>query len=408
MQRPERLTAKFVENVKPLATRMEYSDHSGLYLVVQPGPHGNKSWALRYRHSGKSRKLTLGRAVSPKPGEVVTEPVLGGPLTLAAARALAAEELRKLELGRDPAAERMAEKRAAIKTAPPPEPERDSVEALAKRFLLKHAAKKRARTEQLYSAIMNNIVLPAWKGRTVHEIKRRDVIDLIEAVAEDRPSYANRTHAVVRKFFGWLVGRDVIESNPCIGVERPAKENARDRVLDDRELRAVLLTCDNLGTFGDVVKVMALTGTRKGEAAGMRWDEIKDGVWILPPPRTKNGKEHAIPLSPQVLKILDARPSNSEYVFFDGGNANFGRHKSKLDAATSPPIASWRLHDLRRTCASGMAKLGVALPVIEKCLNHTSGSFAGIVSVYQRHSFAEEKRKAFALWGAHVEKLVRG
>jgi integrase len=156
---------------------------------------------------------------------------------------------------------------------------------------------------------------------------------------------------------------------------------------------------------------MLLTGQRCGEVVGMRRGEISGDVWTLLPERTKNKQRHEVPLSTQALAIIDAVPGvDEDYLFTSSPTRRLGNMapvKVALDAAMKPK-EPWVLHDLRRTCASGMAALGIKLPVIEKVLNHVSGSFRGIVGVYQRHEYAAEKRDALQRWANHVEGLVTG
>jgi integrase len=154
---------------------------------------------------------------------------------------------------------------------------------------------------------------------------------------------------------------------------------------------------------------MLLTGQRCGEVVGMRHSEILGDIWTLPPVRTKNKQRHEVPLSAQALAIIEAIPAiNADYVFTASETkrlGNMSRAKAALDAKMKPRTP-WVLHDLRRTAASGMAALGVKLPVIEKCLNHKSGSFRGIVGVYQRHSFLPEMRVALQRWADHVDQII--
>src|SRR6266540_448930 len=195
-----KLTAKSVESIKPGATRREMPDAGcrGLYLIVQPS--GRKSWAIRYRFEGRPKKLTL-----------------DGAPTLAAARKAATDALHELAQGRDPAALKFeakatAEKATAARAA-------DTVDQLAALFIERHAKKKTRQNSWRQTVhVFDDIVLPAWPGRTVHDIKRRDIIEVVERVAEDRPIMANRTLAVLSKFFNWLAARDVIVASPCAGV----------------------------------------------------------------------------------------------------------------------------------------------------------------------------------------------
>jgi integrase len=231
------------------------------------------------------------------------------------------------------------------------------------------------------------------------------------------PIAANRVLAAVRKFFNWCVARDILAASPCAGVKPPTAERSRDRVLTDDELRLVWAAAEKLGgTFGPLVKLLALTGQRRDEVARIKFEEINFDarLWTLPPARTKNNQPHEVPLSKPALAVLQRLPRTVEspFVLTTNGGASpasgYSKNKRRLDALLPADMPSWRLHDLRRTAASGMARLGINLPVIEKVLNHASGSFAGIVGVYQRHSFADEKRHALEAWGNFVEALVEG
>jgi integrase len=389
-----KLTTKFIENVKPADVRREIPDSGcrGLYFVVQPT--GRTAWAVRYRFEGTTRKLTLDAG-----------------LRLAAARKAASDALHELERGNDPAALKF-EAQAAAETAAANR-KRDTVEHLAGLFIEQHAKRKtRKNSWRQTEHVFDNIVLPAWRGRIVHDIARRDIRELVENVAVDRPIMANRALGHLSKFFNWLLERDIIAASPCAGIKPPAKENARDRVLSDAEIRALWHACDGIGgAAGPAVKLMLLTGQRCGEVVGMKRSEISGDVWTLPPERTKNKQRHEVPLSAQALAIIDAIPAIDEDFVFTSSETrrlgNMSRAKAALDAQMKPKTP-WVLHDLRRTAASGMAALGIRLPVIEKCLNHKSGSFRGIVGVYQRHEYAAEKRDALQRWANHVEGLVSG
>ena len=249
----------------------------------------------------------------------------------------------------------------------------------------------------------------------VNEITRREVLDVLDRVVDGgAPISANRTLAAMRKLFNWCVARDIIAVSPCAGVKPPTAERSRDRVLSDDELRLVWRAADKIAwPFGLLVKLLALTGQRRDEVAKMRWDELdlEAGLWTLPRERVKTDQPHEVALSAASVNVLKSVPriAGSSFVFTTNGTApssGYSKGKRKLDALLPSDMPDWRLHDLRRTVASGMARLGIHLPVIEKVLNHASGSFAGIVGVYQRHSFAEEKRAALDAWGHHIEQLV--
>jgi integrase len=388
-----RLTVKNVETMRPGTDRREIPDDhmSGLYLVVQPS--GAKGWAVRYRHQGVSRKHTLGSYPA---------------IDLKAARALAGKALRAVAEGRDPGREKILARAAKA----------DSVDHLVEEFLERHVRRaNRPSTAHETERLFRQNVLPRWCGRLVHEVSRRDVLDLLDrTVDRGAPVVANRVLAAVRKFFNWCVARDILAASPCAGVKPPTAERARDRVLSDDELKRVLQAADKIGgTFGPLVKLLALTGQRRDEIARLRREEvdIENRLLTLPAERTKNNQPHEVPLSDAALTVLNNVPhvAGSPYVFTTNGGASpasgYSKNKRRLDALLPAGMPPWRLHDLRRTAASGLARLGINLPVIEKVLNHASGSFAGIVGVYQKHSFADEKRAALEAWGRHIQRLAR-
>src|SRR5262249_2343529 len=383
------LTAISIKNLKATDKRQEIPDGGcrGLYLVVQPT--GRTSWAVRYRFKDKPRKLTLGS------------------LTLAEARRATTEALHALDRGNDPAALKFA----AVEAAEQAEADRrrDTVEQLAGLFIEQHVKKElRPASQKQALHVLNSLVLPKWKGRTVHEIERRDIRELVEQVAKDRPVMANRALAHLSKFFNWLVDKDVLKASPCIKIKRPAKETARERVLTDDEIRSLWNACDEIGyPAGPAIKLLLLTGQRRGEIVGMRRSEITGDTWALSAARTKNKQAHEVPLTAQVLAIIEAMPVIDEDYVFTAGLGNATHAKAKLDDIMKPDTP-WVLHDLRRTVATGLQKLGVRLEVTEAVLNHKSGSFAGIVGVYQKHQYAAEKRDALARWADHVDALVTG
>jgi integrase len=254
--------------------------------------------------------------------------------------------------------------------------------------------------------------LPAFGSRRVQDISRRDIIALLDSIVDDRkPITANRTLATLSKMFSWCVERSIIEVSPCIGVKRPAPEVSRERVLGDEELRLIWQAAERLGyPFGTFAQLLILTGQRRNEVGWMCWSEITNTLWTIPSARTKNGRTHEVPLSRAAQALLAKTPriAGGDYVLTTTGTMpikGFGVPKRKIDEL-APIAVRWTFHDLRRTLASGMARLGVNLPVIEKVLNHTGGSFAGVAGIYQRHDFAGEKRGALELWAQHVLTLV--
>jgi integrase len=393
------ITHRFVESVRPKAARTEYPDAGcpGLYLVVQPS--GTKSWAFRGLHDGKSIKKTLGRA-----GD--------GGLSLAAARAAAAAYRHRLEQGRAPHLGVTPVTAVTGKTGRGD----DKIETAAASFLELHAYRKtRPSTAWATERVFNRIILPAWRGRTIASICKRDVIDLVESVAVSGRGYlANRTLGTLSKFFNWLVARDVLAFSPVTGIEKPHKEEAREHTLSDAELRRLWLACEGDGPFGQALRVLISTGARRNEVSQMRRSELdQDGTWTLPRERSKNRRPHKVVLPSQARAIIAAMPliADCDFVFTaDGKRPLTGWDKAKVRISAKAGIAAdtWRLHDLRRSAASGMQRLGISVPVIERALNHISGVFRGIVGVYQQHDYADEVRIALQKWADHVQAIVDG
>lgn len=421
------LTAKSVEGAKPYPNvRREIADGAlpGFYLVVQPS--GSKSWALRYRFQGKPRKLTVGTVLLERRGDDPEGALpLGHPMTLTEARRAARDALQTLAEGRDPGDGKKAAKAAQALDA---DEGRDTVEKLAETFINRYA-KPRNRSwkekERQFKAEIN----PKWGKRKAGDISKRDVLDLLDAIIDrGSPVTANRVLATLKTFFGWLVDRDVLKASPCATVKKPTPEEARERVLTEAELKLFWRATGKFEyPFGPMWRMLLLTGQRRQEVSGMKRSELNGSDWLIPGSRTKNGKEHLLPLPSAVLDIIEPLPriGKAGYVFTTTGEtpvSGFSRSKDRLDAAMlailkedakeagddpdEVELTSWTLHDLRRTMASGMAALNINLPVIEKTLNHSSGTFAGIVAVYQRHDYRDEKAAALTAWTNYVLTLV--
>jgi integrase len=415
------LTAVSVENLKPEGSRREIPDAvmPGLYLVIQPS--GSKSWAVRYRHGGRTRKLTIG----------------GYPrFDLSSARKRASEALQAAAVGADPARQKKAAKSAAYF-------DNQSVfPAVAKLFITRHARpnnkswKEAARLLGLRPdfarpnefQIIKGGLVDRWNDRPIKEIGKRDIIEAIDQMVDrGTGTQANRTLAHIRKLFNWAIERDIVGSSPCAGLKAPASEISRDRVLNDDEIRWLWKASEELAfPFGPITQLLLLTGQRRAEVAGMRAGELNwhNRNWCLPKERTKNGEPHDVPLTDDVLSILKALPriAGDGFVFTKTGvtaASGFSKAKANLDklvaAAASREKARpkkimepWRLHDLRRTCASGMAALGIAPHIVEAVLNHKSGTIKGVAAVYNRHQYTAEKQQALEAWARRVGEIVAG
>lgn len=400
------LTTKAIDAAKPDASRREIPDPalSGLYLVIQPS--GVKSWALRYRYAGKPKKLTLGRW-----------PVMG----LADARAAASDAIEVVEHGNDPSAAKRRTKAARMEAQLS---ERDKIKTLVEQFGKRHLAT--LKSGETVKRELNRHVVAVWGERDIHDIAKRDVIDLLDGIADSgRVVTANRVRAYLNKFLSWCVERDIIDQSPAMGVKPVAKEKSRDRVLSDDEIRWLWQACDREGQpWGHLGKMLLLTGQRLGEVVNMTDREVSGDLWRLTADRTKNGRAHDVPLSEaarDVLGAVERVKGDAGYVFTTTGESALqGYHKGRNHIAkrmaeiasdeTGEPveIPHWTFHDLRRTAATGMARLGIPVRVTEAVLNHVSGTAGGIVSVYQRHDYADEKQRALKAWSRYVFALVDG
>ena len=416
----KKLTALKIEQLRPRAIRTEYPDGgcAGLYCVVQPS--GKRSWAVRYRRKadGKPRKITL-----------------DGSLPLAAARAKGAEYMERVAKGEDPAAALQIEKQVVRSKADAGD---ETFGNAVCKFILRDQ-KPRNRTwievarmlglkpdtndDRQLIAIKGGLA-DRWGKRKFAEIQKRDIIAELDKIVDrgGRGITANRTLAAIRRLCNWAVERDIILVSPSAGIKPQVEEAKRDRLLSEDEIRWLWDGCDKIGQpFGHAIKLLLLTGQRRGEVGEMTDREIDrhKHLWTIPKHRAKNNEAHEVPLTDAALAIVDGVKrirSDATYIFTTNGDSpvsGWSKVKRQLDVLMSEiageqgkKLQPWRIHDLRRTAASGMARVGVQLPVIEKVLNHTSGSFGGIVGVYQRHDFAVEKREALNKWAREIARIV--
>jgi integrase len=362
-----KLTKSNIDRLEAGAKDLVYWDDAIAGFGLKVTPQGRKVFFVLYRTRGgaaRLRKYTIG------PYGIVTP---------ATARAAAQRILAARQEGRDPAGEK---RQARINDI------RDRIDDVIETYFQRHASLKRSREAQ---RVLRREVLHAWSGKSVHAITKPDVVALLDQIV-DRGSHstANRTYKSLRALFNWCIGRSLLEKSPCAGLALPVPEKARDRVLSDDELVAVIQAASTIGfPYGSMVEFLILTAQRRGEAAGLIWSEIdlEKGIWRLPASRAKNGREHIVHLSPQAQRVLEATPRRTSYVFGAEETSpfsNFAQAKGKLDELAS--VMDWVLHDLRRTVVTGMASLGVPPHVADKVLNHQSGTITGVAAVYSAAS----------------------
>lgn len=383
-----KLTKRAIDDLRPGDTDQFYWDTDVTGLAVKVSPKGKKTFMVQYRPGGRgtpTRKVFLGPY---------------GVTTLHKAKIEARRILGLRAEGRDPALERKRAKERSIS---------DKFSDVAAAFLAQHASQNRTVAET--KRILDCDILPFWSKRSIHEIGKQDVHVLLDKV-ENRgsPVMANRLLAVLRKLFNWCVSRGTISASPCDGIGAPHREKTRDRVLSDEELVALINGARQMGGgFGAIVQTLVFTAQRRNEVSEMTWAELDldNDLWTIPSSRTKNEKPHFVHLSCQAKAVLATVPNLGEFVFTSNGKtpfSGFSKSKKRLDEIAG--IEDWRLHDIRRTVTSGMARLGIAPHVADKILNHQSGTISGVAAVYQRHEFLDERRKALEAWGNYVQALL--
>jgi integrase len=373
----------------------------GLGVRVTKG--GGKTYLAQYTIAGSKRRIPLGSCSA---------------ISLAAAREAVQAIRGDVAKGRDPAADR---KEAVQKVREQAEAEALTLGALIDKWENRHLIEKRPgyaaeATRALRFGFKKHLKSPAAA------LTPKTAKTILNAIADDgKRATARLTGAYGRACYGWAIGKDLLVENPFAGIKLDAVAS-RERVLSDEELVAVWDASKGPGAYTAIVRMLILTGQRREEVAGMTWGEIAPDLltWTIPAGRTKNGVAHIVPLSSQVQAMIKSTHRTAkddadqkaegelEFVFPGRAGAFNGFSKAKTTLDEDSGVADWRLHDLRRTMATGLQKLGVRLEVTEAVLNHVSGSRAGIVGIYQRHDWAEEKRTALNAWGEHISAIVEG
>jgi len=337
-----------------------------------------------YRSGGIKRRLTLG-----------TYPAI----SLAAAREQAADALRAVAHGGDPATSKKSAREA------------DTFAELSEEYLEGHAKPKK-RTWKKDELVIRKDLAPRFGRLKATDVKRRDVIKLLDEIRErGAPIQANRTLEILRKMYNWAISREIVEHNPCHGIERPSPEHRRERVLTDSEIKAVWQSLDyEAPCMAGMFKLRLLTAQRGGEISRLRWQDLDTDVgwWTIPPEFSKNGMAHRVPLSTPAMEIIEGMREAS----------GDGQWVFPSRTRTSPCTVIWKSvdrirthsgvdfvpHDLRRTVASRMTgDLGINRLVVSKILNHAE---PGVTATYDRHSYDKEKRLALDAWAMRLQDII--
>jgi integrase len=350
---------------------------------------GSCTWVIQYKIGSKHRRMPLGSVQSLDPGK---------------ARDAAKDLLAAVRLGRDPAGEKLTQRAKIAET----------FGALLPRYLAHQRARLKPRS---FTEVARHLEVHAepLHARPIEQIDRRLIAMRLAAITEKSgPSASNRVRVSLSAFFTWMLREGLLDANPVLNTNKAEEGSARDRVLSDAEMAAIwqVLGSDQ---YSAIVKLLMLTGARRDEIASLRWSEINldRAVITLPPARTKNKREFAIPLTDAALAVLQAQPrrlqadgSERDLVFGHGdrGWQDWSGSKEDLDARLAKPIKDWRLHDFRRTLSTTMhERLGVLPHVVEAVLGHVDGHLRGVAGVYNKSEYSEQKRIALTKWAEHLQ-----
>jgi integrase len=293
-------------------------------------------------------------------------------------------------------------------------PRSSTFKEIAEQWLTRHVLAKGLRSQKDVARILNRYAYPTWANRPLVEIRRSDIVALLDGVEDHHGArQADYVLAIVRSVMNWHAIRADDYNPPIVrGMKRQsAKEQSRKRILDDHEIVEVWNACGDFGAFGGIMRMCLLTGQRLRKVSMMRWADVVDGVWIIPTEDREKGNAEMLKLPPLALAVIESQPrlASSPYVFAglkNGAFCGFGIAKSRLDAKLGSSVSEpWVIHDLRRTARSLMSRAGVRPDVAERVLGH---AIAGVAGVYDRHAYEAEKADALAKLAALIDSIVRG
>jgi len=398
-----KLTDAKIRNLPhPTAGRKDYADTLQEGLRVRVSASGHSSFRLESWRNGRHQVLVLGSTDL---------------ISITEARQKAVEALRKLDKGQGLATQK-ALSRATAEAA-----SAATFDAIAARFMKEYAEGKkrplRPSTVRGYRWALQGEPTKAWAHLPIHAITAREVTGIVSGLeAQGKFASARLFKAYAGKFFSWAVTKHYIETNPVdrVGLASTPGDFVRERKLSTKELQQLLKAADHLGPVHRAfIYTLALCGQRRHETAMMRWELLRlegdQPAWDILAEVTKNKRGHSVPLSKEVIELLGALPRSGAFVFTTDDQhpiSGFSKVKAKLDELLGDDFEAWRLHDLRRSCATGMADMGVAPHTIEAVLNHISGAKAGVAGVYNRGTYDIERRKALQAWAARLFEAEDG
>lgn len=407
---PKKLTQLGVNQIKPPGEgRAMYPDLVVPGLALRVSHSGLKSYTMLVRFGPAPVRVDCGRHGKELKPTRDFEPIT----TLKDARERAREAMAAASNNIDPRARKREEKAPAS----------DVIDDVVKDFIRLYKGRRnkplRPRTKEENERVLDNRIVPNWKGRSMATIRRREIIDFLDELAVDTPALANRTQGVITTLFDWALDREIIDANPATRLRAPAEKVKRDRALSDADIKTTWEVWEAIGyPWGDLQKLLLLTGQRREEVSAMSWPEIDldEKEWTVPAERTKSDRENIVPLSKQAIAVLkNVKRLKGDYVFSTGNGEKHVKGYSKAKRQTDDAIAKlvksgkakkvepWRWHDLRRTLKTGMSKLRVSEFVSELVLNH---AMPGLEGVYNIHSYEEEKREALQTWANYVDGVI--
>lgn len=404
------LTAKEVE--KLAATPPNCIKHRflggvpGFVLVHTPG--GYTGYGLIYRASGRRRKLTLGSTKR---------------LSLGEARKLAGQHRSRIEAGADPHDEKMQLQREAQELQRQQEErQRFDVERMWEKYMELVASQLKSKNEK--DRVFRRYILPTVRGLCVTEITRTHALRVTDhLVAQDKRRMADKVRQEGAAFFQWLLEREHVERNVFAGIRKAhPKKTIRTRVLTDDEIKAVWTASEPEGRWSQWIKLLILTGCRNMEVRAARWSEfnLDKRVWTIPAERSKNGYGHSIYLTDAMLAVLNDIPrfKDVDLLFPAAGNAQNPmsgdqKVKDRIDKrmreamckAELPVPGNWCVHDLRRTIATGLQRLGFRPDIADQVIGHVGSTRSGAAAHYLHYEYDKEKKQALEVWSEHIKRI---